>query len=181
VVWVAGCPFVYRLSTDEGPLRWLRRVFIPYPNPLRAQNDRVQFRALAFGGGSLWVLGDALDRRLWQLDPRTGALRSTTQLDFPPRSIAFLAGRVWITDPLNDNVVALDASTHAVRARIHVCRGAAGIAATAGSLWVACSLDGAVDRIDPARRRVVQTLHVGGRPVEAAAGVGTVWVTSDAA
>jgi len=125
VVWVAGCPFVDRLSTDAGPLRRLRHVFIPYPSPLTAENDRVQFRALALGGGSLWVLGDALDRRLWQLDPRSGAIRSTTRLDFPPRSLVYAAGRVWITDPLDDQVVALDARTHAVAARIGVCRGAA--------------------------------------------------------
>ena len=73
--------------------------------------------------------------------------RSTTRLDFPPRSLVYADGRIWITDSLDDRVVALDARTHAVTARIRVCRGAAGIAATRGSVWVACSLDGEVDRI----------------------------------
>ena len=179
VVWVAGCPFVDRLSTD-GPLRFIRHVFIPYQSPLSAQNDRVQFRALAVGAGSLWVLGDALDRRLWQLDPHTGATRSTTRLDFPPRSLVYADGRIWITDPLNDRVVGIDARTHAVSARIRVCRGAAGIAATAASLWVACSLDGEVDRIDLASERVLSTVRLPGSPLEITADHEGVWVTSDA-
>ena len=34
VVSVAGCPYVDRLSTDGGPLRFTRHVFIPYQSPL---------------------------------------------------------------------------------------------------------------------------------------------------
>ena len=180
VVWVAGCPFVDRLSTDDAPLRRIRHIFIRYPSPLTAENDRIQFRALALGGGSLWVLGDALDRRLWQLDPRSGAIQSTTRLDFPPRSLVYAAGRVWITDPLDDRVVALDARTHAVTARIDVCRGAAGIAAAGSSLWVACSLDDAVARIGVSAPRVLETVGVPGRPVEVASGDDAVWVTTHA-
>lgn len=179
VVWVAGCPYVDRLSTDDKPLRLTRRVLIPFASPLTAMNDRVQFRELAIGGGSLWVLGDALDRRLWQLDRLTGAVRSTTRLGFPPRSLAYAHGRIWITDPLDDRVVAVDARTHAVSATIRVCRGAAGIAAAAGSLWVACSLDGKVDRIGEVSARVLQTVAVPGRPSEVAPGRDGVWVTSD--
>jgi Protein kinase domain len=180
VVWVAGCPYVDRLSTDNRPLRLTRHVFIPFATPLTAESDRVQFRALVVGAGSLWVLGDALDRRLWQLDARTGAVRSTTRLDFPPRSIVYADERIWITDPLDDRVVAVDARTHAVTARIRVCRGAAGIAATAGSLWVACSLDGEVERIGSTSERVLQTVDVPGSPLEVAADRNGVWVTSDA-
>jgi DNA-binding beta-propeller fold protein YncE len=180
VVWVAGCPFVNRLSTDERPLRLIRHVFIPWAAPQTAANDRVQFRALALGGGSLWVLGDALDRRLWELDPRSGATRSTTRLDFSPRSLVYAAGRLWITDPLDDRLIAIDARTHVVTARIHVCRGAAGIAASAGSLWVPCSLDGAVDRVDARSQRVLQTVRVPGSPTEVTADGDGVWVTSDA-
>ena len=180
VVWVAGCPYVDRLSTDGGPLRFTRHVFIPYQSPLSAENDRVQFRALAVGAGSLWVLGDALDRRLWQLDPRTGVTRSTTRLDFPPRSLVYADGRIWITDSLDDRVVALDVRTRTVTARIRVCRGAAGIAATRGSVWVACSLDGEVDRIGSAAERVLQAVRVPGSPLEIASDRAGVWVTSDA-
>jgi hypothetical protein len=52
------------------------------------------FRELAVGGGSPWVLGDALDPRLWQLDARTGRVRATTALGFPPTSVAVAAGMV---------------------------------------------------------------------------------------
>jgi predicted Ser/Thr protein kinase len=180
VVWVAGCPFVDRLSTDDRPLHRIRHVFLAWPSPHVAENDRIQFRELAVGGASLWVLGDALDRRLWELDGHTGAVRSTTQLDFPPRSLVYADGRVWITDPLDDRVVAFDARSHAVTARIHVCRGAAGIAASPGSIWVACSLGGEVDRIASATESLVGRISVPGSPVEVAAGPSGVWVTSDA-
>ena len=87
VVWAAGCPFVQRLSTDERPLRTLRQRFLPFRSPATVENSRVQFRELAVGAGSLWVLGDALDRRLWRLDARTGRVEATIRLGFPrPRS-----------------------------------------------------------------------------------------------
>ena len=75
VVWAAGCPFVQRLSTDERPLRILRQRFLPFRSPATVENSRIQFRELGIGAGSLWVLGDALDRRLWRLDSRTGGSR----------------------------------------------------------------------------------------------------------
>ena len=108
VVWAAGCPFVQRLSTGDGRLRKLAEVFLPFHAPATVENARVQFREMAVGAGSLWVLGDALDRRLWRLDARTGRVRATIPLGFPPTAVAVSAGKVWITDGLNDRVVPLD-------------------------------------------------------------------------
>ena len=88
VVWAAGCPFVQRLKHRRRPLRKLHEAFLPFDDPATATNARVQFRELAIGAGSLWVLGDALDRRLWRLDARTGKLQATIALPFPPRSVA---------------------------------------------------------------------------------------------
>ena len=48
------------------------RASCPTRTRRRVENARVQFREMAVGAGSLWVLGDALDRRLWRLDARTG-------------------------------------------------------------------------------------------------------------
>jgi YVTN family beta-propeller protein len=177
VVWAAGCPFVQRLSTDAGPLRETVRVFIPYETGRRASTNRLQIRELAVGDRSLWVLGDALDRRLWRLDARTGQIQATIALPFPPRSVAVGAGVVWVTDPLGDAVVPVDPSANRVLPPIGVGHGAAGVAADAGSVWVANAIDGTISQIDSAGRRVVRTIAVGGAPHELAVGPGGVWVT----
>ena len=178
VVWVAGCPAVQRLSTRAGPLRELRETFIPFRSPATVENRRVQFRELAIGAGSLWVLGDALDRRMWRLDARTGAFQKTIELGFPPTSAAVAGGAVWVTDGLNDRVVPVDVATGRLLPAVSVGRGASGIAAGAGAVWVANTLDGTVSRIDPETRRVVATIRVGGLPRGVAVGDQAVWVTA---
>jgi YVTN family beta-propeller protein len=180
VVWAAGCPFVDRLSTDAQQLHTLRHVFLPYQPPGIASTSRVQFRELALGAGSLWVLGDALDRRVWRLDPRSGAMQATIVVPFPPRSVVVAGGAAWITDGLDDTVVPIDARSNRVLPAVPVGRGAAGIAAGAGAVWVANAIDGTVSRIDPRSRRVTATVKVGGAPSEIDAGDGAVWVTSHA-
>ena len=180
VVWVAGCPAVQRLSTDGGKLRELRETFIPFAAPLKAENHRIQIRELAVGLGSLWVLGDPLDKRLWRLDRLTGRMQAVIQLGFMPRTVAAGAGAVWITDPLRDRVVRVDAATNRVGRSIEVPSGASGVAFGAGSVWVASSLAGVVSRIDPATGRVTGTIEVDGRPRELAVAGDDVWVTTNA-
>jgi YVTN family beta-propeller protein len=180
VVWAAGCPYVDRLSTDDRKLRVLRPVFLPFQPPGIASTTRVQFREMAVGAGSLWVLGDALDRRVWRLDPRSGAIQATIRLRFPPRSVVVADGAAWITDDLDDTVVPIDARSNRVLPAVTVGRGAAGVTAWAGAVWVANAIDGTVSRIDPRSRRVVATVPVGGSPSEIDAGPDGVWVTSHA-
>ena len=152
VVWTAGCPFVQRLSTDGGRLRKLVEVFLPHQKTLTVENSRVQFRELAIGEGSLWVLGDALDRRLWRLDARSGRVDATIPLGFAPTSVAVAAGRVWITDGVHDRVVPFDAASGRQLKPVPVGRGPSGIAQGAGALWVVNTLDGTMSRLDPAFR-----------------------------
>jgi YVTN family beta-propeller protein len=180
VVWAAGCPFADRLSTDEQPLRRLHHIPLPFQPPYTASTSRVQFREMAVGAGSLWVLGDALDRRVWRLDPRRGTIQATIALPFPPRSVVVADGAAWITDGLHDTVVPIDARSNRVLPEVAVGRGAAGVTATTGAVWVANAIDGTVSRIDPRSRRVVATVHVGGSPSEIDAGPTGVWVTSHA-
>jgi YVTN family beta-propeller protein len=180
VVWMAGCPFVQRLSTDDGKLRKLAETFIPYQERLTVESTRAQIRELAVGAGSLWVLGDALDRRLWRLDARTGRIQATIELPFAPTSVAIAGGAAWITDGVGDAVVPVDVTSGRVLAPVGVGRGPSGIAAGAGALWVANTLDGTVSRVDPRTRRVVATIAVGGLPRGVAAGGGAVWVSAHA-
>jgi Protein kinase domain len=178
VVWAAGCPFVQRLSTDARPLRVLHSVFLPFRDPTTAENARTQFRELAIGGGSLWALGDDLDRRVWRLDQRTGRVLATIELGFPPRSAAFGGGRLWVTDSLHDTVVAVEASTGTVLPPTRVGRSPGGVVVAAGSVWVPNMLDGTVSRLDLGTRRVVSTIDVGHVPREIAAGDSSIWVTA---
>ena len=177
VVWSAGCPAVQRLSTDGERLRKLVEVYLPYSSPLTVENSRVQFRELAIGAGSLWVLGDAVDRRLWQLDARSGRIEATIPLGFAPTSVAVAAGKVWITDGVHDRVVPLDAASGRRLRPVRVGSGPSGIASGAGALWVVNTLDGTVSRLDPRSARVAATIEVGGSPRAVAVGAGSVWVT----
>ena len=180
VVWVAGCPFVQRLNTDGGPLKEVASVLLPFASPLRERNYRIQVRELAVGAGSVWVLGDAADRRMWRLDERTGETQATIDLPFPPRSVEVGDGKVWITDSLGDTVVPVDPVDNRVLAPVPVGRGAAGVVVGAGAVWVANSIDGTVSRIDPRTRQVVSTIDVGGIPHELAVDQRGVWVTTHA-
>ena len=177
VVWAAGCPFVQRLSTEGRSIRKLREVFLPFPEPVTSESSRVQFRELAIGGGSLWVLGDALDRRLWRLDARTGRVLATISLPFPPRSATVAGGIVWITDSLGDRVARLDAATNHLLEPVEVGRLPGGVAAGAGSVWVPNALDGTVTRLDEVTGETLAIIDVGGFPREVTFGLGSAWVT----
>jgi YVTN family beta-propeller protein len=177
VLWAAGCPAVQRLSTDRGRLRKLVEVFLPFQSPGTVENSRVQFRELDVGAGSLWVLGDALDRRMWRLDRRTGRIQATIELGFAPTSVEVANGIVWITDGVRDRIVPLDPEDNEALAGVRVGRGPSGVAAGAGAVWVANTLDGSLSRVDPRTRRVVATIDVGGAPRGVAVGAGSVWVT----
>jgi protein kinase-like protein len=177
IVWAAGCPFVHRMSTDSGPIRLLWSTFLPFAPHATVETVRSQIREMAYGGGSLWALGDALDRRLWRLDPRTGEILATIDLGFPPTSAAYANGMLWITDGLHDRVVPVDAATGRVGRGVQVGANPTGIAAGAGSLWVVNTVGGTLSRIDPVRRRVVDTIGVGAGPRGVALGGGQVWVT----
>jgi YVTN family beta-propeller protein len=177
VLWAAGCPAVQRLSTDSGRLRKLVEVFLPFQAPATVENSRVQFREIAVGAGSLWVVGDALDRRMWRLDRRTGRLQATIELGFAPTSVAVAGDTVWITDGVRDRAVPLAARGNRLLPGVGVGRGAGGIASGTGAIWVANTLDGTLSRIDTRTRRVVATIDVGGTPRGVAVGAGSVWVT----
>jgi YVTN family beta-propeller protein len=180
VLWSCGIDMVNRLSTDFGPLRILRTVHLPYRMPLSAYRVRTAHLDIAAGFGSVWILGDGVDRRLWRIHPRSGRVLATIELPLMPRAVAVGEGGVWISAPMDDVVLRIDPSTNAVTARIPTGRGASGIAAGAGSVWVANTFDGTVSRIDPATAGVVSEIEVGGRPHEVAIGAGGVWVSSDA-
>jgi YVTN family beta-propeller protein len=179
-VWSCGAGNANRLSTDSGPLRVLRTIHLPYRTPVSSDRTRTSHADVAIGFGSVWILGDGLDRRLWRVHPTSGRVIATIELPSMPRTVAVGEGGVWITAPIDDAVLRVDPSTNRVTARIKTGRGTSGVAAGAGSVWVANTFDRTVSRIDPVTMGVVGKVDVGGRPHEVIVGAGGVWVSADA-
>jgi serine/threonine-protein kinase len=179
-VWIAGCPNVTKLSIDGNAVGIGTTVKIPYPAHLSAANYREGLGSMAMGEGAVWVVGDAVDRRLWRIDPQRHRIVSTISLGFPPGSVAVGGGAVWVTDQLGDRLVEVDPKTGRVVKRIAVGRGAGGVAVGAGSVWVAAAVDHTVTRVDPSTGRVVGTVHVAESPQAVAVGGGLLWVVGDA-
>jgi YVTN family beta-propeller protein len=180
VLWSMGLFGDKRLSTGPGELRIVGNVTLPYREPASVETTRINQRDLAVGYGSVWTLGDGIDRRMWRLDRRTGRILATIELPFIPRTVAAGEGGVWVTAPVDDRVLRIDPETNTITKTITTGRGTSGVAAGAGSVWVTSTIDGTVSRIDPGTAEVVDQIDVGGRPREVAVGAGGVWVTADA-
>jgi YVTN family beta-propeller protein len=180
-VWASPCPMVAHVSLDAKP-KVLRTIIPPFPTTRDAAHDRETLNDMALGMGSVWVIGDALDPRVWRIDPRSGGVATLALLPgtFAPYRVAAGAGAVWVTDQLNDRVARVDPVTGRVVASIAVGHGAGGVAVGAGSVWVANTLEGTVSRIDPETNRVVATIRVPGRPKDVSVGAGSVWAVGDA-
>ncbi|HEY6636462.1 MAG TPA: protein kinase [Solirubrobacterales bacterium] len=179
VLWSMGILGDKRLSTGPGELRIIGNVTLPYREPASVETTRINQRDLAVGYGSVWTLGDGIDRRIWRLDRRTGRILATIKLPFIPRTVAAGEGGVWVTAPLDDRVLRIDPGTDTITKTITTGRGTSGVAAGAGSVWVTSTIDGTVSRIDPGTAEVVDQIKVGGRPREVTVGAGGVWVTAD--
>jgi serine/threonine-protein kinase len=177
-IWVAPCPYLERLAFDKGRARAVATITIASRKDAAHQLQTID--DIALGGGSLWVVGDAADRRLWRVDTSTARIVAVMQLPFPPRRITVGAGAVWVTDELGDRVARVDPAQARVATMVRVGRGASGVAFGAGSVWVTSFLDGTVSRIDPRTNRIVARIRVGGSPTEIAVGAGSVWTVGDA-
>jgi YVTN family beta-propeller protein len=180
-VWVSPCPRTVQRIGFGAKAEILASIDLPFWKPRDAAHDLETLNDMALGEGYLWVLGDALDRRLWRINPRTGRIVGETVLPFPPIHVAAGEGAVWVTDQLGDAVARIDPTSGRISVRIQVGRGASGVAVGDGSVWVTNSLEGTVSRIDPRTNRVVATIKVGGAPRDIAVGAGSVWTAGDAA
>jgi tRNA A-37 threonylcarbamoyl transferase component Bud32/streptogramin lyase len=180
VAYAAGCPYLQRLSAGPGKLRVVHKQLIALPAPPTAENVRMTLFGLAIGEGAVWAIGDALDRRLFKIEPRSSRVLGAFRLPITPQRIAAGAGSVWITDAIHDVLIQVDPASGRVVRRIATCRGTDGVAVGAGAVWVACAIDGQVLRIDPASGRIVKRIGAGKGLREVVAGPSGVWVTRDA-
>lgn len=177
-LWAAGCPNVQHLRVEPAGITIDRNVTIPFLEPITAGNARDCLCGMTTGSGSLWVVGDAADPRVFRIAP-TGKLTAVIDLPFAPRAIAYSGGSVWVSGPLDDVVMRIDPSTNRVVGLVTVPGAPAGLAAGPGGLWVAQNLGGKVARIDTTTRRIVEETDVPGHPFEIASSGDRLWVTSD--
>jgi YVTN family beta-propeller protein len=179
-VWFVASDTAYRLADVSvvpplGAGRTDATVPIPPPSPRDENHVGEDQAGMAVGEGGVWVLGDAVDRRLSKIDPRTARIRARIPLAFAPGGVAAGLGGVWVTAQLDDKVVRIDPRTNRIVATIAVGRAPWGVAVGEGAVWVANTIDGTVSRIDPSTNRVVATIRVGANPKELAVGEGSVW------
>jgi Protein kinase domain len=177
-IWAAGCPDVQRLRVEPNRITVDRTVTIPFLQPTTAGTVRNCLCSMTTGAGSVWVVGDAADPRVFRITPG-GELSAAIQLPFAPRAIAFAGDAVWVSGPLDDVVMRIDPDTNRVVDRLSVAGGPAGMTAGPGGLWVALNVAGTLARIDTGSGRVAGHVDVPGHPFEIAATDDRLWVTTD--
>jgi YVTN family beta-propeller protein len=128
---------------------------------------------MAFGSGSLWVLGRGVER----LSPAT--MRRQAQIDLPGGYIRVAAGlgSVWVSDDESTDVIRVDPARDAIARTYDVLGSPFGLAIGSEGVWVAVA-DGTAAHIDPATDEVTSA-SVGGTPRGVAVGAGAVWLSVD--
>ena len=158
------------------------KVPIADPTPLNEEHVRFGFTGVAADAKGVWVAGDALDRRVFHIDPRLNKVVAAIPLPFAPGGIAVGQGAVWVTAQSGDFVARIDPATNRIVQRIRVGHEPTGIAVGPGSVWVANTLDDSISRFNPALKQPVAKsipLKVSPKSV-AVAPDGAVWVAADA-
>jgi hypothetical protein len=128
---------------------------------------------MAYGYGSLWVLG----RELVRVSTVTARVVATVDLVGGRADVATGFGSVWIADDEGRAVVRVDARQEAIVRTYDLGGSPLGVAVDDASVWAA-SDDGTVVRIDPGSSAVT-SVAVGSAPRVVDVGAGEVWVSVD--
>jgi serine/threonine protein kinase len=126
---------------------------------------------MAYGFGSLWVLGPDLER----LSPATMRRVATVDLPVGSNDIATGLGAVWVADVEGRAVHRVDPREEGISRSYDVRGGPLGVAVGVDAVWAA-SEAGTVARVDPRTDQVV-AIPVGGTPRTVDVGAGAVWVS----
>ncbi len=95
-----------------------------------------------------------------------------------PCGILGAAGRIWVSDYGNDDLVAVDPDTLHVGRSIEVGSMPCGLAYGAGSIWVEDYGSGQVTRVAASTMRVQHTYRVGPSPYDVTFAAGAAWVSN---
>ena len=165
--WLAEAPN----AIWAGSRRALSRID-PSTERLRPR-ESATWGPMAYGFGSLWVLG----RRLARVSPASGEVIGTVDLVGSSADVATGFGSVWIADDEMQAVVRVDERQEAIVRTYELDGSPLGVAVGADAVWAA-SDDGTVVRIDPGTDDVT-IVRVGGAPRLVDVGAGEVWVSVD--
>lgn len=146
----------------------------PQRDPLTIALPESGFAAAATDG-TVWVAG--LDRRVFAIDPATGAVERTFDVGAAARGITVADGDVWVSLRDERAIVRIDAATGDEVARIDTGGQPWPIAAGRDMVWVA-TLEGRLVRIDPARNQVTGRATVAPEARGIAVSDRAVWVAS---
>jgi YVTN family beta-propeller protein len=112
------------------------------------------------------------------LDPDSGELTATLDLEDRPGAVAASADAVWVANPDVGTITRIDPSEQEIRDTIRVGENPTGVAVGAGAVWVVNSGGPSVSRINAETSEVVDTIEVGNGPAGIAVDEEGVWVTN---
>ncbi len=132
-------------------------------------------RALAAGGGSVWV-ADAKDETVSRLEPSRDRV-VTIGVGSDPVALAYGEGSLWVAERGNNAVAQISPASNKVTRRIGNVNAPSTLAVGYGTVWIGSAVDQTVVGIRADGSRVVVQL---GAPATAiAVGAGAVWITSE--
>jgi DNA-binding beta-propeller fold protein YncE len=164
--WLAAAPN----AVWAGSSRALTRID-PVTSRMRPYESST-WGPMAYGYGSLWVLG----RELVRVSAVTARVVGTVDLVGGRVDVTTGFGSVWVADE-EGAVVRVDARQEAIERTYEVGGSPLGVDVGAGAAWAA-SDDGTLVRIDPDTHDLTTT-RVGGAPRVVDVGAGEVWVSVD--
>ncbi len=132
-------------------------------------------RALAAGGGSIWV-ADTRDQTVSRLDPDQNRV-VTIPVGSDPVAVAFGDGALWVAERGDSTVAQISPASNKVTRRIERINAPSSLAVGHGAVWVGSAVDRSVTRVGTDGSEVV--LHLGGPPTAIAVGAGAVWIASE--
>jgi streptogramin lyase len=130
---------------------------------------------MAYGFGSLWIVGPDLERISAKTMRHVSTVRAAGFGYYP--AVAAGLGSVWLADDAHRTIVRVDPVREAVVGTYPLGGAPLGVAVGAGAAW-APGDDGTVARIDPSSNEV-RVIGVGGAPRSAAVRGREVWVSVD--
>jgi serine/threonine protein kinase len=157
-VWAASSRALTRIDPETSGMR-------PY--------ESSTWGPMAYGYGSLWVLG----RELFRVSPVTARVVGSVDLPAPGVDVATGFGSVWIADDEAAAVVRVNVRQEAIDRTYEVGGSPLGVDVGTDAVWAA-SDDGTVVRIDPTTHEVTAS-GVGGAPRVVDVEAGEVWVSVD--
>lgn len=130
------------------------------------------------GEGAVWVLTLSPKPTLYKVDPETDEVADTFAAPEESAGVRAGLGKVWVTDTVNDELVAIDPRSGKETGRVKVGLAARFLTVGEDAVWVLNQGDATVTKVDPEPLKVVRKIAVGEGQIEGgdlSAGGGFIW------